>query len=135
MCRRLDNPGRYGVPHPCEDDRCRPRCRHGGPRWNFANGEDHVHAPGHQGLRGCGKRVNISPGEFDIEDNVATLFQPRRLEAGPESLQGRRSLAEGRVEHTDGVTNLIAERLQPLSSVYPEARGILPSRHRSRDFR
>ncbi len=47
--------------------------------------------------------MNISPGEFDIEDNVATLFQPRRLESGPESLQGRRSLAEGGVEHTDVV--------------------------------
>jgi error-prone DNA polymerase len=44
-------------------------------------------------------------------------------------------IIRGRVEHSDGVTNLVAERLQPLSSVYPEARGILPSRHRSRDFR
>jgi error-prone DNA polymerase len=43
-------------------------------------------------------------------------------------------IIRGRVEHSDGVTNLVAERLQPLSSVYPEARGILPSRHRSRDF-
>ena len=33
------------------------------------------------------------------------------------------------------MTNLIAERLQPLSIVYPQAAGILPSRHRSRDFR
>ena len=44
-------------------------------------------------------------------------------------------IIRGRIEHSDGVTNLVAERLQPLSSVYPEARGILPSRHRSRDFR
>jgi error-prone DNA polymerase len=43
-------------------------------------------------------------------------------------------IIRGRVEYSDGVTNLVAERLQPLSSVYPEARGILPSRHRSRDF-
>ena len=44
-------------------------------------------------------------------------------------------IIRGRVEHSDGVTNLVAERLQPLNSVYPEAKGILPSRHRSRDFR
>ena len=44
-------------------------------------------------------------------------------------------IIRGRVEHNDGVTNLIAERLQPLSIVYPQAAGILPSRHRSRDFR
>jgi len=44
-------------------------------------------------------------------------------------------IIRGRIEHNDGVTNLVAERLQPLSSVYPEAKGILPSRHRSRDFR
>ncbi len=41
----------------------------------------------------------------------------------------------GRVEHCDGVTNLIAERLQPLSGVYPQVRAALPAGHRSRDFR
>ena len=41
----------------------------------------------------------------------------------------------GRIEHNDGVTNLVADQLQPLSTVYPQAAGILPSRHRSRDFR
>jgi error-prone DNA polymerase len=40
----------------------------------------------------------------------------------------------GRVEYNDGVTNLVAERLQPLSSVYPRATGMLPAGHRSRDF-
>ncbi|HWJ54295.1 MAG TPA: OB-fold nucleic acid binding domain-containing protein, partial [Propionibacteriaceae bacterium] len=44
-------------------------------------------------------------------------------------------IIRGRVEYHDGVTNLIAERLQPLSAVYPQATGILPARHRSRDFR
>ena len=39
----------------------------------------------------------------------------------------------GRVEYNDGVTNLVAERLQPLSSV-PRAAGVLPAGHRSRDF-
>jgi len=41
----------------------------------------------------------------------------------------------GRVEYNDGVTNLVAERLQPLSSVYPRATAVLPAGHRSRDFR
>ena len=41
----------------------------------------------------------------------------------------------GRVEYNDGVTNLVAERLQPLSAVYPRATGVLPAGHRSRDFR
>ena len=30
----------------------------------------------------------------------------------------------GRVEYADGVTNLVADRLQPLSTVYPQAAGI-----------
>jgi error-prone DNA polymerase len=41
----------------------------------------------------------------------------------------------GRVEYNDGVTNLVAERMLPLSSVYPRATGVLPAGHRSRDFR
>jgi error-prone DNA polymerase len=44
-------------------------------------------------------------------------------------------IIRGRIEYNDGVTNLVADRLQPLSTVYPQATGILPSRHRSRDFR
>jgi len=41
----------------------------------------------------------------------------------------------GRIEHSDGVTNLVADRLEPLSAVFPEARAILPGRSSSRDFR
>jgi error-prone DNA polymerase len=41
----------------------------------------------------------------------------------------------GKIEHFGGVTNLVADRLEPLSSVFPEAGDILPSRHSSRDFR
>ncbi len=44
-------------------------------------------------------------------------------------------IIRGRIEYNDGVTNLVADQLQPLSTVYPQAAGILPSRHRSRDFR
>ena len=44
-------------------------------------------------------------------------------------------IVRGRIEYCDGVTNLVAELLQPLSTIYPQATGILPSRHRSRDFR
>ena len=49
------------------------------------------------------------------------------------SVQGM--IIRGRIEHTEGVTNLVAERLQPFSSVYPEASVALPIRHQSRDFR
>jgi error-prone DNA polymerase len=41
----------------------------------------------------------------------------------------------GRVEHSEGVTNLVADRLEPLSTVVPTAHGTLPTRHSSRDFR
>ena len=41
----------------------------------------------------------------------------------------------GKVEHADGVTNLVADQLVPLSSVVPQAIGTLPARHASRDFR
>ncbi len=41
----------------------------------------------------------------------------------------------GKVEHADGVTNLVADQLAPLSSVVPQAVGTLPARHASRDFR
>ena len=41
----------------------------------------------------------------------------------------------GRVEYNEGVTNLVAERLQPLSAVLPQTGVMLPPGHRSRDFR
>jgi error-prone DNA polymerase len=44
-------------------------------------------------------------------------------------------LIEGRLERTDGVTNLVATRLGSLAQVYPEAAQALAQRHRSRDFR
>ena len=40
-----------------------------------------------------------------------------------------------RVEHSEGVTNLVADKLEPLSAFIPAAHGTLPSRHLSRDFR
>jgi len=50
---------------------------------------------------------------------------------------GRRSNAmiiRGKIEHFDGVTNLVADRLEPMSSVLPEAGRTLQTAHRSRDF-
>ena len=41
----------------------------------------------------------------------------------------------GKIENSDGVTNLVADRLDPLSALYPEARQVLARRHPSRDFR
>ena len=44
-------------------------------------------------------------------------------------------IIRGRIEYNDGVTNLVADRLEPLSSVFPGSGDVLPGRHRSRDFR
>ena len=41
----------------------------------------------------------------------------------------------GRVEHHEGVTNLVADHLEPLSTAVPRTTGQLPTRHASRDFR
>ena len=41
----------------------------------------------------------------------------------------------GRVEHHEGVTNLVADQLEPLSTAVPRTTGQLPTRHASRDFR
>jgi error-prone DNA polymerase len=40
----------------------------------------------------------------------------------------------GMLERSDGVTNLLADRLAPIEDVYPEAGRALRARHRSRDF-
>jgi error-prone DNA polymerase len=42
-------------------------------------------------------------------------------------------IIRGKIEYNEGVTNLIAESLQAISSVYPEARAVAAN-HRSRDF-
>jgi error-prone DNA polymerase len=54
----------------------------------------------------------------------------RRVARGTNAL-----IIRGVVEHFDGVTNLVADRLDPLSDVFPAAQQILPGRHQSRDFR
>jgi len=51
---------------------------------------------------------------------------------------GRRSNAmiiRGRIEASDGVTNLVADRLEPISAVFPESSAVMPKGHQSRDFR
>jgi error-prone DNA polymerase len=40
----------------------------------------------------------------------------------------------GVIEHTSGVTNLVADRIEPLSEVLGEVAAMLPARHSSRDF-
>ncbi|WP_344807316.1 error-prone DNA polymerase [Microlunatus ginsengisoli] len=50
---------------------------------------------------------------------------------------GRQSsglLVRGVIEHRDGVTNLVADRLEPLAAVLPQTAQVLAG-HRSRDFR
>jgi len=44
-------------------------------------------------------------------------------------------IIRGRIEYNEGVTNLVADRLEPLSSVFPGSGDVLPGRHKSRDFR
>ncbi len=44
-------------------------------------------------------------------------------------------IIRGKIEHADGVTNLVADQLTPLTSVLPQAAGALSARHMSRDFR
>ncbi len=52
---------------------------------------------------------------------------------------GRRTnamLVRGVIEHSEGVTNLVADRLEPLSSLFPAATAAaIPPSYRSRDFR
>ncbi|GAB3927462.1 hypothetical protein GCM10027613_43220 [Microlunatus endophyticus] len=40
----------------------------------------------------------------------------------------------GTIEHTDGVTNLSADRLERLVEVVPRAAQVIPRKHVSRDF-
>jgi len=44
-------------------------------------------------------------------------------------------VVRGVVEHSDGATNLKAETLERIESLYPAAASALPARHRSRDYR
>ncbi|MCW2811094.1 MAG: dnaE, partial [Friedmanniella sp.] len=41
----------------------------------------------------------------------------------------------GVIEHSEGVTNLVADRLEPLGSVSTQVSSLLPTEHQSRDFR
>jgi error-prone DNA polymerase len=43
-------------------------------------------------------------------------------------------IVRGLLEHQDGVTNLLADRLAPLDEIHPQAAQALHARHRSRDF-
>ncbi len=44
-------------------------------------------------------------------------------------------IIRGTLEHYDGVTNLVADKLQRIESIYPEAASAIPVGHRGRDFR
>jgi len=52
---------------------------------------------------------------------------------------GRRTnamLVRGTIEHSEGVTNLVADKLEPLSGLFPAATAaVIPQSYRSRDFR
>ena len=44
-------------------------------------------------------------------------------------------VVRGTVENVEGATNLVAETIEPVESLYPDAAGAVPRGHRSRDFR
>ncbi|MDX6276200.1 MAG: error-prone polymerase [Nocardioidaceae bacterium] len=44
-------------------------------------------------------------------------------------------IIRGTLERYDGVTNLVADKLERIESVYPEAAAAVPAKHRGRDFR
>ncbi|MBC7633517.1 error-prone DNA polymerase [Aeromicrobium sp.] len=44
-------------------------------------------------------------------------------------------IIRGKLERYDGVTNLVADKLERIESVYPEAANPVPARHQGRDFR
>ena len=44
-------------------------------------------------------------------------------------------IIRGTLERYDGVTNLVADKLERIESVYPEAAAAIPAKHRGRDFR
>ncbi|MEV7396958.1 error-prone DNA polymerase [Aeromicrobium sp. NPDC092404] len=44
-------------------------------------------------------------------------------------------IIRGKLERFDGVTNLVADKLERIETVYPEAAAAIPARHQGRDFR
>jgi error-prone DNA polymerase len=44
-------------------------------------------------------------------------------------------IIRGTLERHDGVTNLVADKLERIESVYPQAAAAIPAKHRGRDFR
>ncbi len=69
-------------------------------------------------------------GMLNIVCSQALWARYRRVARGTNGL-----IIRGIVECSDGVTNLVADRLDPLSVVFPSAQRILPAGHQSRDFR
>jgi len=76
----------------------------------------------------------VLPGMSEVELTLADLWATR-ISPDDHPVQHLRPVLDDHDVVPIGRLGVAyAERLQPLSSVYPEARGILPSRHRSRDF-
>ena len=44
-------------------------------------------------------------------------------------------IIRGKLERFDGVTNLVADKLERIESVYPEAAAAIPAKHQGRNFR
>ena len=69
-------------------------------------------------------------GMLNVVCNETVWQKHRKLVGSVNAL-----LIEGRLERSEGATNLIAVRIGGLAQVYPEAAQALAERHRSRDFR
>ncbi len=76
---------------------------------------------------------------LNVEDETGMLnvvcSHPLWLRFGRVGRNAQGMVIRGRIEYAEGVTNLVAERLQPLAAVLPQTRSMLPPGHRSRDFR
>lgn len=95
--------GRDGIADEREDDRNglrRPFCRE---RGRLVAGENHVHAGLGQGSGGGGHPLGITIGELDLEDDVATFFEPEVPEAGLDPVEGGVIGRPRVVQHTDAV--------------------------------
>ncbi len=103
--------------------------RHDGRRLRVAGLITHRQRPG---TAGGVTFLNLEDetGMLNIVCSEAMWRRHRRV-----GRQASGMIIRGKVEHADGVTNLVADQLVPLSAVVPQAVGTLPARHASRDFR
>ena len=102
--------------------------RHDGQRLKVAGLVTHRQRPG---TAGGVTFLNLEDetGMLNIVCSQALWRRHRRVGQRANGL-----IIRGKVEHSDGVTNLVADQLTPIATLVPEAVGTIPARHASRDF-